>query len=70
MAEMFPLKSTNVSAAGLDGDTLLVEFHSGSTYAIGGSSEAELQDLLTSPSPGAWYARNVKQAGRTARRVG
>ena len=69
MAEMTPLKSSNIAAAGLDGDALLVEFHSGATYAIGGSSEAELQDLLASPSPGAWYARKVKQAGRTARRV-
>ena len=69
--QMQPVKSSNIAAVGFDPDTssLIVEFSNGSTYSVGASSEAELQDILGSPSPGSWYFRNVKQAGRSVRRV-
>ncbi len=71
MANMIPVRSSNIAAVGFDPDSndLLVEFTNGGTYAVSGSSEAELQDILASPSPGQWYFRNVKQAGRSVRRV-
>lgn len=69
MLSMTPLRSSNIAAVGFEDDTLYVEFANGGTYAVSGSSEAELQDILASPSPGAWYHRNVKSAGRSVRRV-
>lgn len=69
MPEMHQVRSSTVAAVGLEGDTLYVEFNSGGTYAVAGSSEAELQDVLASPSPGQWYDRHVKKAGRSVRRV-
>jgi hypothetical protein len=69
MPKMMPVRSSNIAAVGFEDGTLYVEFSNGGTYAVSGSSEAELQDILDSPSPGSYYHRNIKQAGRSVRRV-
>lgn len=63
-AQMQPVKSSNVAAAGFDEDTqeLIVEFTSGASYAYSGQSEATLQDLLTSTSPGSYVSRHLRNA--------
>lgn len=67
--EMHSVHSSTVAGVGYEDGVLYVEFQSGGTYAVSGSTEAELQDVLASTSPGAWYDRNVKKAGRSVRRV-
>jgi hypothetical protein len=68
-AQMTPVRSTNVAAVGFDEDTqeLIVEFASGASYAYGGQSEATLQDLLNSNSPGSYVARHLRHL--PARRI-
>ena len=71
MIEMHPVRSSNIARVGLDAEAgaLIVEFRNGSTYAVEASSEAELQDILGSASPGAWYDKFVRKAGRSVRRM-
>ena len=68
MAEMTPVRSSNVAAVGYEDGTLYVEFHSGATYAYEGVGEAAYQDLLTDPSPGSYLNRHIK-ARYSARRI-
>jgi hypothetical protein len=68
MAEMTPVKSSNVAAVGWENGTLYVEFLSGSTYAYEGVDEVAYQDLLGSSSVGQYLNRHIKP-GRAARRL-
>lgn len=62
MAEMTPVKSSNVAAVGYDEDAraLLVEFHSGGTYAYDGADKTAYHDMLAASSPGQYFQRWVK----------
>jgi hypothetical protein len=53
------LRSSNVQKVAFnnDSDELLIAFKSGAVYAYSDQSEATLQDLVTSTSPGAYVAR-------------
>jgi hypothetical protein len=59
---MKSLKSSNVSAAGYDDATqeLQVEFLSGALYAYDGVPRAIFEGLMSSPSPGAYLGRQIK----------
>lgn len=68
-AEMIPLTSSNLAAAGLDPESdypLVIEFASGATYAYPGT-EDDLSSLQSAPSPGAYFMRNIKS--RPFRRI-
>jgi hypothetical protein len=69
MAEFQSVQSSNIDAVAWDADAqeLLVRFKNGSTYALPDAGEAAYQDLLTSESPGSYYARWLKN--QHARRV-
>lgn len=69
MVEMVSVRSSNVESVGWDedGQELLVKFKNGGTYAYSGQSEATMQDILTSPSPGSYVARHLR--GRAARKI-
>ncbi len=58
-AEMTPLKSSNVAAAGWDEDAqeLIVQFANGSEYAYPQAGRTAYEDLITAASPGAYVAR-------------
>jgi len=62
MAEMTPVRSSNVAAVGWDDDAqeLLVEFKDGSTYAYPSAGNAAYQDLLEATSPGQYVNRWLK----------
>ena len=60
MAEMKPVRSSNVAAVGYEDGTLYVEFLSGATYAYEGVDEAAYQDMLTASSPGSYLNRHIK----------
>jgi hypothetical protein len=53
------LRSSNVSKVAFDNDSdeLLVEFRSGAIYSYSDQSEATLQDLITSTSPGSYVSK-------------
>lgn len=65
-----PVRSSNVAQVGWDDetDTLAIEFTSGAVYEYDGQSEATVQDILTSSSPGSYVARYLRSL--PARRVG
>jgi len=62
MPEMTPVESSNIAAVGHDDATgeMFVEFISGGTYAYAGVPYSVAQDLIASPSPGAYLARHIK----------
>ncbi|MDE2104136.1 MAG: KTSC domain-containing protein [Patescibacteria group bacterium] len=66
MPDMTPVQSSNLAAAGFEDGEVYVTFRSGGTYAYPGT-EDDLAALLSAPSPGKWFAENLK--GRSFRRV-
>jgi hypothetical protein len=62
MPEMTPLSSSNIAAAGWDEDTrtLTVEFSSGSTYTYSGVPRDVYEGLLSAPSAGSFFARQIR----------
>lgn len=67
--EMVPLASSNLAAAGYDAETrtLRIEFQSGSTYDYSGVSQEVNEGLKTSPSPGGYFFRNIRDRYPTER---
>lgn len=63
------VSSSNVQRVAYDEDAgeLLVEFKNGAVYAYSGQSESAYQDIITSPSPGAYVARWLRN--QPARKV-
>ncbi len=59
------VSSSNVAEVGFDDETndVLVTFKNGSTYAYANQGESVYQDLCTDPSPGAYVARHLRNAG-------
>jgi hypothetical protein len=59
---MTPLQSSNLSGCDYDPATrtLTIAFNSGSTYAYAGVSEDVYDGLRTSPSPGSYFQRQIK----------
>ena len=56
------LRSSNLSNAEYNEETrqLTIEFKSGTTYTYADVDEATYASLLTAPSPGAYFAANIK----------
>ena len=54
--------SSNVSAVGVDGDTLIVRFHGGATYAYPQSGDRYL-DMLNASSKGRFVWTDLRRAG-------
>ena len=65
-----PVSSSNVASVGYDDETgeLEVEFSNGATYRLSGVPADVASSLRGSPSPGSYYANNIKGA-YNARRV-
>ena len=54
--------SSNVSAVGYDGDTLIVRFHGGATYGYPNQAD-RYDDLVSAPSKGKWVWRELRRKG-------
>ena len=69
MPEMTPVRSSNIAEAGYDeeSDTMTVTFRNGSTYTYSGVGKTAFDDLLTSPSPGSYLNRWIKNRHETTR---
>ena len=70
-AEMFPVTSSNIAAAGYDEDTseLVVQFKNGASYSYSGADRSMLDNLLSSPSPGKYFAAAIKDGPYPFRRT-
>lgn len=55
-----PVKSSNLAAAGHDGEALYVQFRSGKTYRLAGADASHLNALIGAESPGRYFHRNLK----------
>lgn len=64
-----PVKSGHVRSVGWDeeADEVLIEFKDGAVYAYANQGESVYQDLATSPSPGSYVARHLRN--QPARRI-
>lgn len=56
------VSSTNIASVGFDAgsSTLEIEFHSGGIYQYFGVPEHVYMELVTAPSVGSYFARNIK----------
>ena len=61
MIDMRPLKSSNLGAAGADGDDLVIEFRNGSVYRYPGAGGL-LASLVAAPSAGKFFAETIRNA--------
>ncbi len=61
--------SSNVSAVGVDGNTLIVRFHGGATYGYPEHGD-RASELISAPSKGKWVWRNLRRAGVPYYRMG
>jgi hypothetical protein len=59
MPDLTPLNSTNLEAAGVDGDDLVISFKNGSTYRYPGAS-GHFDSLLAAESPGSYFAKFIR----------
>ena len=64
--ELTPAASSDLSAVGFDGSTLVIEFHGGSIYEYYGVPPAEYFGLVNAGSHGKYFHQNIK--GRYAYR--
>jgi hypothetical protein len=64
MVDMTPVRSSTVESVGWDADAqeLVVEFKNGSRYVYPDAGQATYQDLLSSPSPGSYINRWLKNS--------
>jgi hypothetical protein len=60
--KMLPVQSSNIRAVGWDNDVLLVTFHSGSTYKYDDVPEEIYRALLSAPSKGKYFCKNIRMA--------
>lgn len=61
MANMVPLSSSNLAAAGWSAEEgLVVEFNGGGVYRYPEAPQSVFGALTTAPSPGSYFARFVK----------
>ena len=58
--KMVQVNSSNIAAVGYEGNTLVIDFHSGGTYAYYGVPATVYQALMAAPSHGKYHARNIK----------
>ncbi len=58
--EMQAVDSTNIKLVGWEAGTLRVEFHKGGVYEYAGVPEGTAKLLISSDSPGSFFARNIK----------
>jgi hypothetical protein len=62
MAEMTPVQSSNLAAVGYDAASqeLTIEFQNGQTYIYDGVDEATYRALMSAPSLGSFFYRNIR----------
>lgn len=67
--EMMPLNSSNIAAAGYDPEigTLRIEFKSGAVYSYANVPAEVHADLMTAPSAGGYFFRNIKDRFATTK---
>ena len=58
--EMIPLNSSFIRAAGHDGNTLYVEFHTGETYPHPRVPYSVFEALINAGSPGTYYNQHIR----------
>jgi len=58
--EMIPLNSSFIRAAGHDGNTLYVDFHTGKTYPHPGVPYFVFEALINADSPGTYYNQHIR----------
>lgn len=70
--ERVPVESSHLASVGYDSasSTLEIEFRKGSIYQYFGVPEHVHQDLMTAPSKGTYFDRNIKKAGYPYAKVG
>lgn len=61
--------SSNVSAAGTQGNSLIIRFHNGSVYEYPGQAD-RIDDLFNSNSKGRWVWRELRRKKVPYRRIG
>lgn len=61
--------SSNVAAAGTQGDDLIIRFHNGSVYAYSGLAD-RVEDLFKSNSKGRWVWQNLRRKNVPYRKIG
>lgn len=68
--ERKPIESSNIVSVGFDAKTktLEIEFRGGAVYQYDGIADATHQELVSSESPGAYFARSIRP-NWTGRRV-
>jgi len=57
---MVPLRSSNLAAAGHEGEVLEIEFHDGGLYRYFGVPDPVFRGLLAAPSAGRYFHRRIK----------
>lgn len=59
---MVAMRSSNIAGADYDDDrkVLIIEFQSGSTYEYIGAGREYYEGLVSSPSPGSYFHRQIK----------
>ena len=65
--ERIPIDSKAIVSAGWVKDTLEVEFPNGDVYQYSPVSEKQYQDMLSAPSVGSYFMRNIRAHVRGVR---
>lgn len=60
--ELTPVKSSQISAIGHEGDTLRVRFKNGAEYDYSGVSADSFNEFLNAESVGAHFGKNIRGA--------
>jgi len=55
--DLIPVSSTNVAAVGFENGRMQVRFHGGGLYEYANVTRAQFDELLTTPSKGAFVQR-------------
>jgi len=62
--------SSNISAIGRLGDTLIIRFHNGSLYEYPGSGDAHYDSILKANSKGGYFWKNIREPDLPYNRIG
>ena len=63
------VSSSQITSVGHDGTMLEVEFNNGAVYQYEGVSVETFEELINSPSIGAYFNENIKHGKYSYRRV-
>ncbi len=64
--EVWSVKSSNIKGLSYDDETRTgtIEFHGGSVYTVDSVDRGVLEEMASSPSPGSYFARHVRDTYR------